>query len=792
MKRAFRLVTVVVAVCFIVTTGGRAESVPVLLEKALYEEKTGGNIDGAIVIYSQIISDANANRRHVAMAQYRLAFCHYKKADKAKAREAFEALISRYPEQAKLVASAKKNIAKLVPAGDVPRVLSMTPAHMATDVDPGLKEITVTFDRPMKTDRFSWTGDKGEFPNTQGESSYDETGMTCTLRVNLSPGRSYWVGINSDSHKNFQAADGTPASRHVILFSTKDSQGKPTPIASALQRKRESVSLGAAPVVTSEQKLESERLSAEGWKAWGQQNFAQAEMSFEQAVAKDPGNVNAWNGLGWARFNQVMPMNAEEAFKKCLALDPRHPAGLNGMGWIERGRGHNNEAIEYWERAVQASPHATAPLSGLVQTYTELGNHDMAVNYYQKWLDVDPTNADVRKGLEAAKAKGGVYASPTAEASKDVEPIALQPSPWQDGETMRLSLKSPAGMELGTVIWEAKATEAGGKPAWQISQRMVVTVNNTFQHTVVQALEKDFAPYRGYTKNQLGTFNANYGDGSVDLAVRAGGTETRRDISTHGTVYDNEQALYVIRRLPLKVGYSAAFPIFPVQGGVVVDCRIEVTGRETVSVGAGSFDCYKVELAVYSGAVKAMAHALWFSADRKQVLVKYDSGQAVMALEAYTTAVSGARAEFANKEAGVALSAPAGWAFYEHASPGNYRLAVQLLPPSLQAWSTFIVTQRGPDTTSARFVADADIEVLKGYFKNYVVRESSRMERRATGLEYAFFAADYEDPSGDMVEYRTYILGKSTVYWFVFRMPKDQFEKMRPQFDRIVASFRVI
>ena len=44
------------------------------------------------------------------------------------------------------------------------------------------------------------------------------------------PGKVYWVGINSPSYKNFQTQMWVPAKRHVILFATKDKDGKPTPI----------------------------------------------------------------------------------------------------------------------------------------------------------------------------------------------------------------------------------------------------------------------------------------------------------------------------------------------------------------------------------------------------------------------------------------------------------------------------------------------------------------------------------------------------------------------------------
>ena len=115
-------------------------------------------------------------------------------------------------------------------AGAQPIVLRTNPPAFANDVDPNLDKITVTFDRPMMGDRWSFTGGGETFPQRVGEISYDAARTTCTMPVKLQPGKVYWVGVNSPSHKNFKSIDGTPAARYVILFATKSADGKPTPL----------------------------------------------------------------------------------------------------------------------------------------------------------------------------------------------------------------------------------------------------------------------------------------------------------------------------------------------------------------------------------------------------------------------------------------------------------------------------------------------------------------------------------------------------------------------------------
>ena len=57
------------------------------------------------------------------------------------------------------------------------------------------------------------------------------------------------------------------------------------------------------------------------------------------------------------------------------------------------------------------------------------------------------------------------------------------------------------------------------------------------------------------------------------------------------------------------------------------------------------------------------------------------------------------------------------------------------------------------------------------------------------GLPASTFIADFEDKNKEMVEYRVYILGRSHVYWFVFRTEKENFEESKSEFDTIIQSF---
>jgi hypothetical protein len=101
-----------------------------------------------------------------------------------------------------------------------PKVVSMTPANGAQDVDPNLKELRVTFDRPMM-DGFAVVGGGPNFPEVTGQASYDKAHKVLTIPVRLKPGWHYQLWLNRGQYDTFRSADGTPLESVAVTFKTK-------------------------------------------------------------------------------------------------------------------------------------------------------------------------------------------------------------------------------------------------------------------------------------------------------------------------------------------------------------------------------------------------------------------------------------------------------------------------------------------------------------------------------------------------------------------------------------------
>jgi RNA polymerase sigma-70 factor (ECF subfamily) len=104
-----------------------------------------------------------------------------------------------------------------------PVVIKTVPEAGATEVDPGLTELRVTFSKPMKDGSWSWsTWGEQNFPEINGKIHYLADGRTCVLPVKLQPGKFYATWLNSEKFTNFKDGDGRAAVPYLLTFRTRD------------------------------------------------------------------------------------------------------------------------------------------------------------------------------------------------------------------------------------------------------------------------------------------------------------------------------------------------------------------------------------------------------------------------------------------------------------------------------------------------------------------------------------------------------------------------------------------
>jgi RNA polymerase sigma-70 factor (ECF subfamily) len=105
---------------------------------------------------------------------------------------------------------------------NAPVVVMTFPESGATDVNPAITEIRVTFNKEMMDKSWSWVQISPEdFPQITGGPRYLEDRKTCVLNVKLEPGKTYIIWLNTQKFRNFMDTVGTPAVPYLLTFETR-------------------------------------------------------------------------------------------------------------------------------------------------------------------------------------------------------------------------------------------------------------------------------------------------------------------------------------------------------------------------------------------------------------------------------------------------------------------------------------------------------------------------------------------------------------------------------------------
>ena len=104
-----------------------------------------------------------------------------------------------------------------------PSVIKTVPQAGDTNVDPSLKEISVTFSKDMMTNnQWSWLQYTPEtFPQIDKNNIRYLDNRTCVLPVKLKPGKTYVIRINSQQYNYFKDKNGKSAIPYLLVFQTR-------------------------------------------------------------------------------------------------------------------------------------------------------------------------------------------------------------------------------------------------------------------------------------------------------------------------------------------------------------------------------------------------------------------------------------------------------------------------------------------------------------------------------------------------------------------------------------------
>jgi len=361
----------------------------------------------------------------------------------------------------------------------------------------------------------------------------------------------------------------------------------------------------------------------------------------------------------------------------------------------------------------------------------------------------------------------------------------LNPVPWVDGERLLLKFHLPDGSELGMCEYHADLVTTGTQQVWRVGGRMDAATAG--QQSNVDADPVTFHPISSTWKHSMfGEVTATYHPASVDVQrVGKSGVTT---LKVDGPVVDNEQSIYLIRRLPLAGGYTRTIKIFSSIGGAAVPLDIEVKGIEKLTVPAGEFDCFKVQLSV--------GQTFWISTDLHRYIVQFEAGPVTAKLDSIAQGGPNVPVQFTDADLGVSMTAPPDWIIcrLKGGQPAGQSL-IRTYDPDADAvdggiryYATDSLDPAARESSKAwsQSAAATDGKRLGNDFK---VRPDSWQDTTVAGLPAESFIADYSQNGKPRTLLSVHVIAPKNSESFVLIAPPDKFDALNAQFQNIIASY---
>lgn len=321
--------------------------------------------------------------------------------------------------------------------------------------------------------------------------------------------------------------------------------------------------------------------------------------------------------------------------------------------------------------------------------------------------------------------------------------LKLSAEPWADGEMQVHVIRLPAGMEVGANVLTAESIDVGGKRAWRLQMRQFIPGSDGLMS--VDADRDTFRPIRSaFSHKLLGTYELEYEGGAVRIRTPGKAESSRKPLD--GTYYDNTQAVYILRRLPLAVGFKTELPnMTPMGMGMKI--AVEVTARETITTPAGKFDTFKVDM-------PGIKQTCWISTDSNRYIAKMEVNGAMLELAQVRRADRMAPAEFRDADSGLSVSMPSGWQFFmAKPKPGTSQLFL-IEPGSIESLSSLGVYSVEERYTNDSVEADLKERVVgkPKELEGYQMRSPGVQVRTVNGKKVASVVGDYREKGNAMVE----------------------------------------
>jgi len=133
------------------------------------------------------------------------------------------------------------------------------------------------------------------------------------------------------------------------------------------------------------------------------ENYKDALEVYEYLTGSYPETDTYWSRLGLVYFKMSQFSRAASAYERAVDINPGKPARLVNLGLCYEALGDLSRAITVLERALRLAPDAPEYMTLLADLFIKDNKKEQAIAMLEKVLQIEPTNHAVRKKLMELK-----------------------------------------------------------------------------------------------------------------------------------------------------------------------------------------------------------------------------------------------------------------------------------------------------------------------------------------------------------------------------------------------------
>lgn len=131
----------------------------------------------------------------------------------------------------------------------------------------------------------------------------------------------------------------------------------------------------------------------------GQQKFAEAVMSYKNALKLQPNTPDLWFNLGIAQTHVQQLDDAAESYRRAIRIKPDFFEAFGNLGTVLQAKGKLTAAIESYQKGLKINPQDARAYFNLGTALRDNGALNDAINSYQKAITLFPNYTDAHNNL---------------------------------------------------------------------------------------------------------------------------------------------------------------------------------------------------------------------------------------------------------------------------------------------------------------------------------------------------------------------------------------------------------